>query len=106
MSSFRQNISVLSTKISQTSGDTSTKSVKVFNPTTDWGGPTDGYYSITYLVSEHNKGTTPFILIEELISTSYSVVIPDSIITNDIGDITISVIDSPDGRFSGRIIVV
>jgi hypothetical protein len=84
MNSFRQNISVLSTKILQISGDS----------------------SITYLASEHNKGLTPFFLVEELVSTFYNVVMPDSITTNASGDIIISVIDSPDGRFSGRIIVV
>jgi hypothetical protein len=78
----------------------------MFNSTTDWGVPVGGYYSITYLASEHNKGLTPFFLIEELVSTSYNVVMPDSIVTNTSGDIIISVIDSPDGRFSGRIIVV
>jgi len=106
MSSFRQNISVLSTKILQISGDSSTKSVKMFNSTTDWGVPVGGYYSITYLVSEHNKGLTPFFLVEELVSTFYNVVMPDSITTNASGDIIISVIDSPDGKYSGRIMVV
>lgn len=106
MNSFRQNISVLSTKIYQISGESSTKSIKIFNSTTDWDGPTDGYYSITYLASEHNKGLTPFFLVEEMVSTSYNIVMPDGITTNTSGDIIISVIDSPDGRFSGRIIVV
>jgi hypothetical protein len=106
MNSFKQNISVLSTKILQISGDSSTKSVKTFNSTTDWGVPVGGYYSITYLSSDHNKGLTPLFLVDELVSTTYNVIMPDSIVTNSNGDIIISVIDSPNGRFSGRIIVV
>jgi len=105
MNQFRQNISVLSTKILQISGDPSTKSVMTFNSTSDWIGPIGGYYTITYLSSSHNKGLTPVFLTQELVSTSYNIVMPDNINTNTSGDIIISVIDSPDGRFPGRIIV-
>jgi hypothetical protein len=83
-----------------------TKSIKTFNNTSDWIGPINGYYSITYLSSAHNKGIYPNYLIEELISPSFYGVIPDSVITSDLGDITFYVTESPDGRFSGRIIVV
>lgn len=82
------------------------KSIKTFNSTTDWDGPIGGYYSINYLASAHNKGIYPSYLIEELISSSYYGVLPDSVNTNTSGDITINVIEIPDGRFSGRIIVL
>jgi hypothetical protein len=84
---------------------TATKSVKFFN-STDWNGPVNGYYSLEYLSSAHNKGIYPTYLIEELISTSYYGVLPDNVNTNNLGDITLYVIDLPDGRFSGRIIVL
>jgi hypothetical protein len=106
MSLIRQNISVASTKILQISGDTLTKSIKTFDSTSDWGNSIGGYYSITYLSSEHNKGLLPIFLTEELVIDSYRNVMPDSITTNSDGDVIISVIDSPDGRFSGRIIAI
>lgn len=99
-------IDQLNKKIIDLTGGTQIKSVKIFNSTTDWSGPSGGYYSLSYLASAHNKGLYPNFLIEEFISSSYYNVLPDSINTNASGDITINVIDLPDGRFSGRIIVV
>lgn len=82
------------------------KKVLTFNNTSDWTGPLGGYYSINYLASSHGKGFYPSYKIQELISTDYYDVLPDTIQINSSGDITMYVIDVPDGRFSGRIIVV
>lgn len=87
-------------------GTTALRTTKQFNSTSDWTGPIDGYYTITFLASNHNKGPYPSFSIQELISSSYYDVITDSVSTNSIGDIVFSVIDNPDGRFSGRIIVI
>ena len=90
------------------SGQTSTasKSQLLFNSTTDWNGPTDGYYSVTYPKLLHLKGDNPIYVIQELISNDYYEVKPDHIVVSGSGDMSIYVIDNPDGRFSGRIIVV
>ena len=99
-------IDQLNKKIVDLTGGTVVKSVKVFNSTFDWNGPVGGYYYLNYLASVNNKGLYPNFIIEELISSSYYSVLPDSVNTNVSGDITLNVIESPDGRFAGRIIVL
>lgn len=156
MNSFRQNISVLSTKVIEITGGTipkgieiplgipssgnfigavggwnsstyvtnaldelnktlllfsgqsatASKSELIFNNTTDWNGPTNGYYNIIYPKLLHLKGNSPIYEVQELISGDYYDVKPDHIIVSGSGDMSIYVIDNPDGRFSGRIIVV
>jgi hypothetical protein len=85
---------------------TASKSELTFNSTTDWNGPTNGYYSVTYPKLSHLKGNNPIYVIQELISNDYYEVKPDHIVVSGSGDMSIYVIDNPDGRFSGRIIVV
>jgi len=84
---------------------TANKSELTFNKT-DWNGPIDGYYSVTYPKLSHLKGDNPIYVIQELISNDYYEVKPDHIVVSGSGDMAIYVIDNPDGRFSGRIIVV
>lgn len=79
------------------------KSVYTFT-TTDWVGPTSGYYTLSN--TTHGKGNYPTLHIEELISTKYYAVSPDSIQIANNGDITLYVVDNPDGRFPGRIIII
>lgn len=85
---------------------TAGKSTLTFNSTTDWVGPVDGYYYISYPESLHLKNGNPIYLVQELISGDFYDVKPDHIITSGSGDVIIYVIDDPDGRFSGRIILV
>jgi hypothetical protein len=82
------------------------KSMLLFNNTSDWVGPVNGYYFIQYPESLHLKNGNPIYSIQELISGDYYDVKPDHIITSGGGDMFIYVIDDPDGRFSGRIILV
>lgn len=99
-------IDELNKKLIVLTSTTASRSVLMFNSTSDWNGPTNGYYSISYLSSAHKKGLYPNYFIEELSSSSYRSVMPDTININLSGDITFYVVDIPDGRFSGRIIVV
>jgi|694.fasta_scaffold05097_9 hypothetical protein len=98
-------IDELNKKLLTLTSATATKSVLLFNSTTDWGLPTNGYYSISYLSSLHRKGFYPSYILEELIIDSYDAVMPDNINVNLSGDVVFRVIEIPDGRFSGRIIV-
>ena len=79
------------------------KTIYTFD-TIDWVGPTSGYYTLSN--TTHGKGNYPTLHIEELISTNYYAVSPDSIQISSNGDIVLYVVDNPDGRFSGRIIII
>lgn len=85
---------------------TASKSTLTFNSTSDWIGPVNGYYYVMYPESSHLKNGNPIYSVQELISGDYYDVKPDHIITSGSGDVFIYVIDNPDGRFSGRIILV
>lgn len=77
-----------------------------FNGTTDWVGPTLGYYTITYLESVHGKGTSPAVQIFELDSGNYNEVDVDRIQVNSLGDVEIRVPSTPDLRFVGKVIIL
>lgn len=83
-----------------------TKYISTFNNTTDWGTASGGYYSITVLVGSHKAGTSPTVQIFELTGSDYDMVQVDRIRVNSSGDITIRVPETPDGRFTGKIVVI
>lgn len=86
-------------------GGSSTPYSQTFNDSSDWTGPSLGFYTITILETTHDKGTTPIVQVYELISSDYEEVITD-IVINSSGDITIRVTDNIDTRFAGRIVVL
>ena len=76
-----------------------------FNNTTDWSGPSAGFYTITYLESAHLKGANPQVMIAEVDGINFNIVDVDRIQINASGDIVIRVNETPDLRFNGKIII-
>ncbi len=78
-----------------------------FNSTTDWGSAAGGLYTITVAAATHGKGTniTSLEAFEDD-GTSYVSVAPDTLKWNkSTGAVSISVSDSPNGRFAGTLII-
>lgn len=76
-----------------------------FNNTSDWGTASGGLYSIVVPEGTHLKGVNPTANVYELVSGSYELVFVERLLISNSGQITISVLDSPDLRFSGKIII-
>ena len=76
-----------------------------FNNTTDWSGPTGGFYTITYPQATHQKGIAPKIMIFENELGNFNVVDVDRVQVTPAGDIEIRVPSSPDLRFNGKIVI-
>jgi hypothetical protein len=71
--------------------------------TATWTGPVLGQYSITVPFSSHNK-TKPVVQIYELVAGQYQLV--DCAVTVDgTNNVKISVNETPDLRFSGKIFI-
>ena len=85
-------------------GSTTSNYELLFNATTDWGAPSAGVYSLVLLQATHAKGTKLNINVYELNGSDYqSVGITSKI--NGTGDITLEVLQAPDNRFEGKIII-
>lgn len=77
-----------------------------FNATTDWGSASGGLYSIAINSSTHGKGVPTTIQVFEDDGTSYVVVDTDVLkINKSTGTVTLSVADSPNGRFAGIVTI-
>lgn len=76
---------------------TTTPYTDTFNNTTDWSGPSGGFYTISVLKSTHNKGSTVDVHVYE-----NDIEVESGITVDSNGDVTISVSETPDGRFVGR----
>jgi hypothetical protein len=63
-------------------------------------------YSITILYSVHQKDTTPSVVCFEEISPGVFEEVKPNITINTIGDIKIKVNQTPDLRFSGKLIII
>ena len=83
-----------------------TRYTETFDATTDWSGPTSGYYTYSMPASTHGRGSTPIIQVMELDSGDYYEVLPDKKQVASNGDVTLSVVEDPDCRFEGMIILV
>ncbi len=79
--------------------------VHTFNATTDWGSPSGGYYTLTVSAVTHGLGTTPISEVFEIIGSDLQKV-NVSIEMNSFGDVSISVLSSPDLRFSGKLLLI
>lgn len=71
----------------------------------DWTGPASGEYSITVTEATHGKGSNPTVTVYEDNTGTFERVEP-SIELNASGDVTISVTETPDLRFEGKIIIL
>ena len=79
--------------------------VDTYNATTDWSGPSAGYYTRTVTATTHGMGTSPTIAVR-MGSAPYTRVLPDSLSVAVNGDLTISVTQIPDLRFAGQMVIV
>lgn len=80
--------------------------IESFDATTDWGSPSGGLYSITVTAATHGLGINPNVAILELVSPGvFEQVFVDTVAISSIGDITISVLEVPDLRFEGKLII-
>lgn len=69
-----------------------------------WGSPSSGVYSITVLEATHGREENPVVQVYENDLTNFDQIEVD-ININPSGDITISVPETPDLRFEGKIII-
>lgn len=76
-----------------------------FNATTDWGSASGGYYTITVDSDDHLKGTRPMIQLFQLIGSDYEEVDVEDVTVNSSGDIAFRVLETPNGRFEGKILI-
>jgi len=75
-----------------------------FNSTTDWGSPSGGIYTITIPVGTHGKGTNPLVQTWELVGSDY-ILIGIAIKVDLSGNVSIEVLQTPDNRFSGKLLI-
>jgi hypothetical protein len=80
---------------------------ETFDATSSWGSASGGYYTITILASNHKRGTNPVVggIFKES-GSDYIQIEVDSIKVLANGNIEIKVIENPDGRFAGKILVM
>lgn len=77
---------------------------QTFNATTDWGSPSGGIYSLVITAATHGKGTKPIVQVWELSGSDFLTVGLASKMDAS-GNITLEVIETPDNRFAGKIII-
>ena len=76
-----------------------------FNNTTDWVGPSSGFYTITIAQVTHQKGINPQVQVMELDGSNFNIVDVDRVQVTPTGDVEIRVPASPDLRFNGKIVI-
>lgn len=76
-----------------------------FNATSDWSGPSAGYYTRTLTQATHGRGATPIVMVQSGTNPGVNIT-PDAVSIASNGDSTIKVPSSPDLRFAGRVIYV
>lgn len=79
--------------------------VDSFNATSDWSGPSAGYYTRTITEATHGRGTTPMVMVQNGTNPGVNLTVDELSIAST-GNTTIKVPSSPDLRFAGRIIFV
>lgn len=75
-----------------------------FNNTTDWTLSSPNYVR-TITAATHGKGVNPSVSVFELNGSDYELVNVGITISN-IGDVTISVSETPNNRFNGLILII
>ena len=86
------------------SGDATTYT-QLFNASSDWGSPSSGAYSITVTQATHEGNIAPLVQVFEKVGLDYEQVEVD-VSVNPSGDVTISVTETNDGRFEGKIVIL
>ena len=76
-----------------------------FNNTTDWGSPSGGFYTLEILAAIHEKGTTPLVTVYESASGGYENVVVHILIDVS-GNIQLKVTETPNNRFTGRVVIL
>lgn len=76
----------------------------VITNNTQWGSPSGGLYTISIPASTHGHGTKPLIQCLEQNGGSYILVTLAHKI-NASGDVVIEVLETPDNRFLGKILI-
>ena len=71
----------------------------------DWTGPSGGEYSLVIPEATHLKGVNPNPVIFENIAGTYELTHVSVSVANT-GTITLKIVDSPDLRFDGKIIIL
>lgn len=79
-----------------------TQASTTFNATTDWTGPSGGYYSFAWA---HNAGTAAIMVTIWDATGTLVQVFPEIIEQTDTNTLTIKVSDTPDNKFAGRIVI-
>ncbi len=77
-----------------------------FNATSDWGSASGGLYTITVLAATHGKGTAPSVMVFELVSGNYELVGIHTLQINVAGDVSLKVLETPDNRFAGLVLII
>lgn len=94
------------TKLAGSDMSASTRYTATFNATTDWGSASGGYYSQAIAESTHGRGASPIVQLFEVSGSDYLECLADQVKFNAVGDITLRVTESPDGRFAGKAVIV
>ena len=71
----------------------------------DWVGPSSGFYTLSILGATHGKGINPLIQVYELNGGDYELVDVSTSVDSLNGDVTLGVVETPDERFDGKIII-
>lgn len=90
--------------ITGSGGSTAPRYEAEFNSTTDWGSPSGGIYTYTVLQATHGR-TNPNVQVYELSGSDYVEVIM-SVKINASGDVLLEVMQTPDNRFAGKVIII
>ena len=71
----------------------------------DWSGPVSGYYSLVILAATHGKGLNPVVQTFLLNGSDYEEVETSITVDQLTGNVTLGVVETPDGRFEGKVII-
>lgn len=78
---------------------------QTFNSTSDWGVASSGEYTISITQATHEKSPAPHVQVFELNGSVYELV-ETGVEVNGSGTVTISVSESPNTRFAGRVVII
>jgi hypothetical protein len=82
--------------------------VQTFNATTDWGSASGGLYTITVPATTHGFGlnVSQVVTYQTSGSDSEQVTANSVLINNITGDVSITVTQTPDARFAGKLVII
>jgi hypothetical protein len=77
-----------------------------FNSTTSWGSASGGVYTITISAATHGKGTAPNVAVYENVGGVYELVALESVRVTLTGNVSLRVLETPDNRFAGLVLII